>query len=206
MQSLDHVMVVVSDLDEASARYASEYGLVALPGGRHEGLGTANAIIPFGTDYVELIAIADAEEAARNPVGQFLARHLSTSGEGLVACCLRTSDPQATAARTQSSPVPMARRLPGGRQLQWELLGMEGTLLHGLPFFITWSLDDDHPARMRVEHPSEASGVAWVELGGDAERVRAWIGADEPQIRLVGGEPGARRYAVTTPTTELVLS
>lgn len=203
---VDHVMVVVTDLDGAARRYESEHGLVALPGGRHQGLGTANAIVPLGTDYIELIAVVDADEAAQNAVGRFLAHRLATTGEGIVAVCLSTGDAPATAERTGSSPVPMSRRLPNGNELRWELLGMEGAILHGLPFFITWPLDADHPARMPADHPSGAHGIAWVELGGDPERVRQWVGSDEAQLHLVGGEPGLRRFAVATPDAEIILT
>lgn len=199
-------MVVVTDLHGAARRYESEHGLVALPGGRHQGFGTANAIVPLGTDYIELIAVVDADEAAQNAVGRFLSHRLATVGEGLVAVCLRTADAPTTAQRTRSSPVPMSRTLPNGHELRWELLGMEGALREGLPFFITWPLDADHPARMPADHPSGAVAIAWVELGGDPDRVRQWVGTDETQLNLVGGEPRLRRFAVGTPGAEIILN
>lgn len=199
-------MVVVADLDTATEVYAAEHGLVAYTGGRHDGLGTANAIVPLESDYIELIAVVDADEAAQNPIGRFLSHRLATVGEGLVAVCLRTSDAAPTAERTSSSPLAGARKLPDGRELRWELLGIEGALLRGLPFFITWGLDADHPARMPANHPSGATGIAWVEVGGDPREVQQWVGSDEAQLRLIGGEPGLGRFAVATPGGEVVLS
>lgn len=202
---VDHVMVVVADLDDAVRTYDSHHGLAASPGGRHTGLGTANAIVPLGDDYIELIAVVDAGEAAGNPVGRYLSQRLASDGEGLVAVCLRTADPAGTAERTASPPVPMSRARPDGRELKWELLGMEGALVRGLPFFITWALDADHPARTAAEHPSGAYGIAWVEVGGDPTQVRDWVGSDEPQLRLVGDDPGQRQFAVATPAGEITL-
>ncbi len=199
-------MVVVADLGDAVRRYELEDGLVAYAGGRHDGFGTANAIVPLGDDYIELIAVTDVDEAARNPMGQYLMNRLAADGEGVVAVCLRATDAVDVASRTGSSPVAMSRRLPDGGELRWELLGMDGAVLHGLPFFITWTLNDDHPARRPVEHPSGARGIAWVELGGDPERVLAWVGSDEPQLHLVGGEPGVRRFALRTATGEITMS
>lgn len=206
MQPVDHVMVVVADLGDALRRYELEHGLAAYRGGRLEGLGTANATVPLGDDYIELIAVTDVAEAASNPVGRFLMDSLATGGEGLVAVCLRTTDVASVAERTKSSAVAMSRTRPDGRELRWEVLGMEGALLHGLPFFITWPLNADHPARVPVEHPSGAQGIAWVELGGDRDRVCAWVGSDEAQLRVVGGDPGVRRFALATPNGEIAFS
>lgn len=203
MEVVDHVMVVVADLERTARRYESEHGLASTAGGRLDGLGAANVIVPLGSEYIELITVADAEEAAASPVGRFLIHRLATVGEGPAAVCLRTTDPRDVGERTKSSPVAMSRTLPSGRQLQWELLGMEGALLEGLPFFITWPLDDDHPARTPVEHPSAASGITWVEVGGDPDRLRAWVSSDDAKLRFVGGAPGVRRFAVATPTGEI---
>ena len=60
---IDHVIYAAADLDAAAARIESELGLVAGGGGRHEGLGTVNRIVPLGGGYLELLAVADREEA-----------------------------------------------------------------------------------------------------------------------------------------------
>src|SRR5262249_37141247 len=59
--SIDHVLIAVTDLAESARRFETEYGLTALVGGRHPGVGTANMIIPLGSEYLELIAAVDAE-------------------------------------------------------------------------------------------------------------------------------------------------
>ena len=56
---IDHVLYAVRDLDEAASRLATEWGLATSDGGRHPGHGTANRIVPLGSDYIELIAIVD---------------------------------------------------------------------------------------------------------------------------------------------------
>ncbi len=198
-------MVLVADLDDAARRYELEYGLLASAGGEHVGLGTANVIVPLGRDYIELITITDRGTAAANPLGRYLSQLLSTRGEGIAAVCLRTADPYEVAERTGSRLAPMSRKRPDGLDLKWEILGMEGALTEGLPFFITWPLDANHPAQTPAHHPSGANGIAWVELGGDPERVRAWLGSDEAQLRVVNAEPGPRRFAVRTPAGEVLL-
>lgn len=60
---LDHVVFGTGDLDAATARVERELGLTVTPGGRHEGQGTHNRIVPLRGAYLELLAIADREEA-----------------------------------------------------------------------------------------------------------------------------------------------
>jgi hypothetical protein len=42
--------------------------------------------------------------------------------------------------------------------------------------------------------------VAWVEIGGDAEAVHAWVADDTVPLRIVSGPPGPRRFALRTTT------
>src|SRR5437764_15398189 len=64
---IDHVVWGVEDLDRAAAGVRERHGLASVPGGRHPGWGTANRIIPLGPSYLELLAVADAAEAAADP-------------------------------------------------------------------------------------------------------------------------------------------
>ena len=45
---IDHVIYAVDDLDTAGAALFDREGLASVPGGRHEGWGTANRIVPLG--------------------------------------------------------------------------------------------------------------------------------------------------------------
>jgi hypothetical protein len=61
-----------------------------------------------------------------------------------------------------------------------------------LPFFIAWEdPENHHPGLMRTDPPGPSGRIAWVELGGDPERVEEWLGADHGlPIRMVAGDPG----------------
>jgi hypothetical protein len=52
---MDHVIYAVDDLDAAASLMSDREGLASVPGGRHEGWGTANRIVPLGGSYLELI-------------------------------------------------------------------------------------------------------------------------------------------------------
>jgi hypothetical protein len=51
----------------------------------------------------------------------------------------------------------------------------------------------------------QAEGIAWVEVGGKAKRLRGWLGGEELPIRVIGGEPGLRRVGVATSDREIVI-
>ncbi len=99
MLAVDHVIVVVHDLDAAARRYDKQLGLGSVAGGRHAEHGTGNRIVPLGDSYIELMAVVDRDEAASSSLGSWVERRL---GEAPVALCLRTDDIEAAAESTGS--------------------------------------------------------------------------------------------------------
>jgi hypothetical protein len=195
---IDHVIIVVGDLDAAAARFEREHGLASVAGGRHPGHGTANRIIPLRDTYLELVAVVDDSEASASPFGSYIQARLAESGEGPVALCLRTDDIAAIAERNGERAFRMSRTRPDGVELSWRLVALDAALELGLPFFIEWDIaDGDHPGHAHVDHRVAATGIAWVEVGGDAARLDAWIGSPVPGIRVVDGAPGVHRVAVS---------
>ena len=76
MLAIDHVIVIVEDLDAAARRYYEQTGLASVSGGRHPGHGTANRIVPLGSSYIELMAVVDRVEADSSPLGSWVERRL----------------------------------------------------------------------------------------------------------------------------------
>jgi Glyoxalase-like domain len=68
-------------------------GLDVVAGGRHEGLGTHNRIVPLGGAYLELLAVADAAQAAASPIGRAVA-----AADGLMGWAVAVPDADAEAA------------------------------------------------------------------------------------------------------------
>jgi len=201
--AVDHVIVVVRDLDAAARSYHQQHGLASVVGGRHPGHGTGNRIVPLGRDYIELMAVLDRDEAASSPLGSWVERRLAAVGEGPAALCLRTDDIEAAARRTGREPLPMGRLRPDGVALAWELVALDAALAEGLPFFIQWHVADvDHPGRTLVEHRCAAVGIDWVELGGDPARLASWIGPHHLPLHHVEGAPGPHRVAVALADSE----
>jgi catechol 2,3-dioxygenase-like lactoylglutathione lyase family enzyme len=204
---LDHVVYAVRDLDEAAARLRRELGLDSVPGGRHPGWGTGNRIVPLGDDYIELIAVIDPDEAAEHPFGRAVLV-ATEGGDGLFAISVATDDIEGVAARLGLEVRPGERARPDGTVLRWRSAGADDPRRERwLPFFISWDLPPEmHPGRARSGHGVHASRIAWVEVAGDADRLREWLDGEELPIRVVDGPPGLRAVGhATTGGGELIL-
>src|SRR5438128_7679177 len=121
---VDHILLPVADLDAGAERLYEQYGVQGIPGGRHPKVGTANVIVPLGRQYLELIAIVDAGEAAGSRLGVRVARAVR-EGKTFVAWALRTADLDAVRARLIDAGwdlppmVEGSRTRPDGQVLRW---------------------------------------------------------------------------------------
>ena len=197
MLAVDHVIVVVDDLDDAARRYDEELGLASVAGGRHGGHGTGNRIVPLGGSYIELMAVVDRDEAATSPLARGCCDGSPRPAKSRRRCACGPTTSTPTARRTGHQPLAMSRTRPDGVQLDWHLVAHDAAFDEGLPFFIQWHVADvDHPGRMPVEHGVAAAGIDWVEIGGDPDRLASWLGAARPAAsarrRCAGSAPGRR--------------
>jgi hypothetical protein len=203
---LDHVVYAVRDLDEAAVRFRGEYGLDSTEGGRHERWGTANRIVPLGDQYLELVAAVDEPTAAETAFGRGVLER-AAGGGGWFTIAAVADDLDAVASRLGIEVGSGSRTRPDGQTVRWRMAGLDDQRRKPwMPFFLTWDVPDElHPGRARAGHGVRATGLAWVEVGGDAERLRTWLGGDELPIRVSDGEPGIHRVAISTPDGELVI-
>ena len=204
MLEVDHVLIAVGNLDEAAERFERDYGLKSIDGGTHPGWGTANRIVPLGREYLELIGVVDPDEAIEHPFGRWMLQRVA-DGDHLLRCCLRPNDIEQTAERIGHEPVPGSRATPEGGSVHWRLVGLEAAMTENLPFFIEWDPDSEHPGAKDLEHPSQAMGIAWVEIGGEPARLKEWLGEEVAAVRLVGGAPGVKAIGVIAPEGDIVL-
>jgi len=206
MLRLDHVVYAVRDLDEAAVRFREELGLDSTVGGRHERWGTANRIVPFGDQYLELVAAVDEASALRNPFGRGILERASEGG-GWFTIAVATDGVDAVASRLHLDVVAGSRTRPDGEVIRWRTAGLEDPRRDPwMPFFLTWDIPVElHPGRSRARHGVRTEGIAWVEVGGHAERLREWLGGEELPIRVIEGEPGLRRVGVATSDREIVI-
>jgi hypothetical protein len=177
---IDHVIWAAGDLHPAADRLVRDHGLAEGGGGRHAGIGTHNRILPLGGGYLEVIAIADHEEASTSVLG----RAVAAAPDGLFGWAVAVDDAPAEAERLGLEVTTIERD-----GLTARLAGVAQAMAQPwLPFFIQRDPGIDDPGAT-----GDAGGIAWIELTGDPERLRAWLGGEELPVRYaVEGEPGVR--------------
>jgi hypothetical protein len=198
MLRLDHLVYAVRDLDKAAVRFRQRFGLDSTAGGRHERWGTANRIVPLGDQYLELVAAVDGATASENGFGRGVLE-VAASGGGWLTIAAATDDLESIASRLGLEVAAGSRTRPDGEVVRWRMAGLDDARRERwMPFFLTWEVADDlHPGRVRAGHGVRADGIAWVEVGGDVQGLRDWLGGEELPIRVVDGDPGVHRVAIS---------
>lgn len=190
--SIDHVVVLVSDLDTAIANYGA-LGFTVVPGGEHTDGATHNALIAFADgSYLELIAFKRAAPEHR------WWRHVAL-GEGLIDFALLPSDiaRDVAAARARGleieGPTPGGRLRPDGERIDWQI-GRAAT--PDLPFLCADITPRERrvPAGEAVDHANGVLGIAWLlvavaDLTTSAARYEALLGVEQRQTNLALTSP-----------------
>ena len=183
---IDHVIWTTADLDGAADRLAREYGLRDAGGGRHVGIGTHNRVFPLGGSYLELLAVADPEEAAASVIG----RAVAAAPDGLFGWAVAVADVPAHAERLGLEVTTIERdglfaRLAGVAEAMAE---------PWLPFFIQRDAGVRDPGA-----GGDAGGIDWIELTGDPERLGTWLGDEDLAVRYAAGDaPGLRAVGLSS--------
>jgi hypothetical protein len=203
---IDHVIFGTRDIEGTARALEERHGLVSVVGGRHEGRGTGNRIVPLGDAYLELMGIVDPDEAAAHPFGRWFAGQIA-EGDRFLMWCIGTDDIDAVAARLTLEIEEWTRATPDGHTLSWRLAGVEVANEHSeIPFFIQWTVPPElHPSRADVGHRSRVKGFAEVHLAGDEQRVRDWLGEAELPVRYGTGRPGVSGVTIATDRGEIAL-
>jgi hypothetical protein len=165
---LDHLVVLVSDLELAVRDYES-LGFAVTPGGEHADGLTHNALIPFRDgSYLELVAFLNPDDPRDNVWGW---RPFLSSGGGLIDYCAASDDLTAEVRRLEDlgfdveGPTDGGRRLPDGTEIRWRTarIRQDG---RAMPFLI----EDLTPRSLRVpdgplaEHPNGSAAISRLEV------------------------------------------
>lgn len=203
--SIDHIVIAVRDLAEASADYA-EAGFTVTPGGWHTGGATHNSLISFADgSYFELIAFAEPDREQPHKWWPRFAKGEGTADYAMLATDLAAeADRLRRAGLTAEGPVDGGRQRPDGETLVWRSVTL-GTAIP-LPFVI----EDVTPRELRVPPPPAtehslgvtgicglvmlvpdlemAAGAYRVLLGGEGERVEPSIAGVHAVHRFTFGD------------------
>lgn len=175
IKGIDHLVVVVKNLDQAAKDY-EQLGFTVISGGQHP-VGSHNALIAFADgSYLEIIAFY------RDAVDHRWWQPLS-KGERFVDICLQTDDLRGDTQKLKDAgvaindPVPWSRKRPDGYELKWLLALATGSHRGVAPFLI----EDVTPRTERIPQQfSHKNGVTAIDkvtvAVGELEQIDKWYG------------------------------
>ena len=176
IQGIDHIVVVVKDLDQAAKDY-EQLGFTVIPGGQHP-VGSHNVLISFRDgSYLEIIAFY--REALDHRWWEPLSK-----GERLVDFCFQTDDLRGDTKKLQAAgvaindPIPWSRKRPDGYELKWLLSLATGSHRGVAPFLI----EDVTPRSERIpqtfHHRNGVTGIDKVTVAvGELGQIEKWYGS-----------------------------
>jgi hypothetical protein len=208
---LDHLLLTVRDLDAAARDFRERLGMNAQLGGAHPGVGTHNALVHFGTAYLELIAVADPSTERARVFTRFL-----EGGDAPYTFALAVSDLEAASAALRERGLSVdpprngSRRTLGGVLLRWRAADVRpgpsgpGPDAPPLPFLIQWETDQaglswfgdrvslaEHDVPWGAAHALIVATEDPTALAAEYERLLGWerVGTGEhPTLRMPGGD------------------
>lgn len=204
--AFDHLMYVGPDLELLRTHFTALTGVATRFGGRHENLGTWNALVGLGPGrYIELLA----PDPAQDLTGTLGAELAALTQPRIHTFIVRTDDlAGATAAYAElgiaADQIKASRVGADGTRLEWQLVIPRSNRWGGLvPFFIDWGSMPhpadacDHQCRLRtfeVGHPdADALHAVWQRLGlpwhprnADRAYFRATIRCPKRNVVLTG--------------------
>jgi catechol 2,3-dioxygenase-like lactoylglutathione lyase family enzyme len=191
LKGIDHVVIVVHDLDRASADFAA-MGFTVVRGGEHTGGVTHNALVAFEDGaYLELVAFLDAPPDEH----PFYRKH---GEEGLVTFALLPDDIVADVAAIErrglnlDGPRRGGRTRPDGVQIEWETASPR---TRDLPFLCADVTARDlrvphGPARRHANGVKGIAGItiAVADLKASSARYAALLGVTQEHTGASAGE------------------
>lgn len=184
IQGIDHLVIVVNDLEHAAKDY-QQLGFTVVLGGRHP-VGSHNALVSFSDgSYLEIIAFY--REAPDHRWWQPLRQ-----GERLVDFCLQTDDLRGDTQKLKDAgvaindPVPWSRKRPDGYELKWLLSLATGSHRGCAPFLIEDVTPRSERIPQKFDHPNGVGGIKKVRVAAsDLTQVETWYSA------ILGAKPAA---------------
>ncbi|MBC5826412.1 MAG: VOC family protein, partial [Candidatus Eremiobacteraeota bacterium] len=196
---VDHIIYTDPDLRNGIATFAATYGVKAMPGGRHLGFGTRNALIGLGEEsYLEIVALDPEQDV---PASKRFLRLEEHSMPGFATWCARANRPlEETVAIAREAGLDlgeiswMSRKRQDGSTISWRWTSRWTSPFAAreavLPFYVDWG-DAAHPASTL---PPLLTLVSLTCLHPDIERIRDLLRAlgEDCVETQYGPEPSLR--------------
>jgi len=213
LTALDHIIIGVNDLEQATTVFSQKLGLAISGGGIHPSGGTANRIIVVGDTYLELIGVRTPAEAQQSMLERL------AKGDGYLNFVLSSNDIEAeTAAMVRRGvsvigPKPGQLTAPDGHTRGWARTDVERPdLTQHYPFIIQHdSAGEERRFRLAgwSEPPRHPLGVvkvlsATIAVADLAEATRRFehIYGLEPSVAFTGDADAWEAVLVAFPFGE----
>ena len=145
INTLDHLIIAVKDLDEAENNYKKIFGMDPVWRGEHKELGTSNSLFNFDNTYFELLS------ATGDGLGAALVNYyLDQDGEGLIGLVLGTDNIESATSSIREKGYAIAEPTLGegsnfkdSNIRKWKNLFLPPELTRGLFSFIIEHTDGE---------------------------------------------------------------
>jgi catechol 2,3-dioxygenase-like lactoylglutathione lyase family enzyme len=176
-RGLDHVLIVVRNLEEAARSYADMLGFSVRPGGSFPD-GVRNSVVFLGGNYLELLSVDRTKVAPDHELARLLEKR-----EGGYAFALNVSSARQTAGFLRArkfdvtDPQGSSYTPEGSKDVQtalWQTVAIKEPSLEFQPlFFIQYARES---TRKVPEHPNTAVRVhaVWIAVKDLEAAVRAY--------------------------------
>ena len=173
LQGIDHIVIVVNDLEQAAKDY-ERLGFTVVSGGKHP-VGSHNVLISLADgSYIEIIAFY--REALDHRWWDPLKK-----GERLVDFCMQTDDLRGDTSKLRAAgvaindPVPWSRTRPDGYELKWLLSLAQGSHRGIAPFLIQDVTPREERIPQAFDHKNRATGIESVTVAvSDFAEIQRW--------------------------------
>jgi len=156
IETLDHLIIAVQNLDEAEENYKKIFGIPPVWKGTHKELGTANVIFNFKNTYFELLSVNGDGLGA-----DLVNNQLKENGEGMLGLVLGTKDINSTAAILKDKGFPISEVSNGeGKNSQnneirkWKNIFLPSELTRGIFSFIIQHTEGSLPTASNYDKSS----------------------------------------------------
>ena len=165
IKTLDHLIVAVSDINEAEKNYSKVFGIDPVWRGEHTEYGTENSLFNFKNTYFELLA------AKGEGLGAALVNHaLQETGEGLIGIVFGTDNLKETHEKLSKKGFLLGdisfgegSNLKNNKTRKWKNLFLPPELTRGIFSFLIEHTEGNLPITNKFE-PSMVNNLDHVVI------------------------------------------